>query len=87
MVFAAYSGEQWTVDDKYLYYPEYSDENISEIDDEKNITLDPHQINLTQESSSQYIPFKMPRFYDGYDLVNATLIVHFVNKDKYEDYA
>lgn len=88
--FAAYSGDEaveWSLDEKYLYYEEYSDENISEIDADKNIALNPHQINITQESNSQYIPFMMPRHYDGFDLVGTTLLIHFVNQYGYEEYA
>ena len=77
--------EGWTRSSNYLYYEEYSDDNISEVDDEKNVSLDRKQINLTQESNSQYIPFKMPRRYDGFDLLNTTIIIHYVNRDGYED--
>lgn len=86
---AAYSGDDgdWMHSDKYLYYPDYSDDNISTIDSKKNIIINQNQINLTQESNSQYIPFEMDRYYDGFDLMNATLLIHFVNKNKDEDYA
>lgn len=77
--------EGWTRSSNYLYYEEYSDENISSVDDLKNVLIDKKQINLTQESNSQYIPFKMPRRYDGFDLLNTTIIIHYVNKDGYED--
>ena len=77
--------EGWTRSSNYLYYEEYSDENISNVDDVKNVLIDKKQINLTQESNSQYIPFKMPRRYDGFDLLNTTIIIHYVNKDGYED--
>lgn len=82
-----YAGEDEVLSDKYLYYPEYSDEAISTIDEKKNIVLSEDQINITQESNSQYIPFRMPRFYDGFDLATTTLMIHFVNKNGYEDYA
>nr|DAZ82168.1 MAG TPA: hypothetical protein [Caudoviricetes sp.] len=77
--------EGWTRSSNYLYYEEYSDDNISNVDDLKNVLIDKKQINLTQESNSQYIPFKMPRRYDGFDLLNTTIIIHYVNKDGYED--
>lgn len=85
----AYSGEEelMVMSDKYLYYPEYSDDKISVIDDNKNIALDTRQMNLSQESNSQYIRFEMPRYYDGFDLMNTNLLIHFVNKEGYEDYA
>ncbi len=79
--------EGWTRSSNYLYYEEYSDENISNVDDVKNVLIDEKQINLTQESNSQYIPFKMPRRYDGFDLLNTTIIIHYVNKDGYEDHS
>jgi len=84
---AAYAGDDWTLDSKYLYYPEYHDDVISSIDSEKNITLDSRQINITQETNSQYIPFQMPRFYDGFDLKSTNILIHFLNKDGYDDYA
>lgn len=79
--------EGWTRSSNYLYYEEYSDDNISNVDDLKNVLIDKKQINLTQESNSQYIPFKMPRRYDGFDLLNTTIIIHYVNKDGYEDHS
>lgn len=77
--------EGWTRSSNYLYYEEYSDDNVSNVDDLKNVLIDKKQVNLTQESNSQYIPFKMPRRYDGFDLLNTTIIIHYVNKDGYED--
>lgn len=64
--------------DKYERYTEYSDPNYSVIDKNKNITLDPTQVNLTQEENSQYVPFKMFRFYDGVDILKMTLLMHAV---------
>lgn len=64
----------------YEFYDEYSDDNMSTVDEDKKITLHPKQINITQETNSQYIPFQMARYYDGYDLANAKLQVYFVNK-------
>ena len=64
--------------DKYVKYTEYYDPNFSIIDENKNITLDSSQINLTQEENSQYIPFKMFRRYDNIDQLNMTLLMHCV---------
>ena len=74
--------ENWTpVTDKgYEFYDEYSDENAATMDEMKIITLSPKQINITQESNSQYIPFRINRFYDGYDLTKAKLQIYFVNR-------
>ena len=74
--------ETWTpISDKgYLFYNDYSDENYSVVNSEKEVTLDPKQINLTQETNSQFIPFRMPRYYDGFDLTTTKLEVYFVNR-------
>lgn len=77
--------EEYTVSNKYLWYSDYSDDEISTIDNSKNISVNANQINLTQESNSQYIPFKMPRFSDGVDLMKMTLLIHFVTAQGYEN--
>lgn len=64
--------------EKYSRYTEYYDENFSIVDENKNITLDEHQINLTQEENSQYVPFKMFRRYDGVDMLEKTVLIHCV---------
>ncbi len=64
---------------KYDRYEEYKDIVFSTIDKQKNITLDDSQVNLTQEENSQYVPFKMFRYYDGIDIMKMTLLAHFVN--------
>ena len=84
---AAYAGDEWILDTKYRFYPEYNDDAVSIVDENKNIVLNSDQINVTQETNSQFIPFEMPRFYDGFDLSTTSLLFHFVNKDGYEDYA
>lgn len=89
VAYSTYSNntDNWILmNDKYSYYEDYSDDSVSIIDEDKNITLDPKQINLTQETNSQFIPFEMPRYFDGFDLINTTLLIHFVNKNKEEDY-
>ena len=60
-------------DDGYTYVGSYDkydhiDEKYSTIDNQKNIIMDSNQINITQEENSQYIPFRMPRYYDGVDI-------------------
>lgn len=79
--------ENFTRSDKYLWYDKYKDSKMSYINETKDITVDSSQINLTQETNSQYIPFRMPRYYDGIDLMEMSLQIHFVNKNKDEDYA
>lgn len=64
----------------YDYYDnEYSDDKITIVDDNKNIRLSDGQINLTQEKNSQYIPFEIPRYYDGFDLSTTELAIFWVN--------
>ncbi|MBO5828720.1 MAG: hypothetical protein J6R59_09745 [Paludibacteraceae bacterium] len=83
MMMAAYSGEDgnWQQHTDYVRYHSFSDDYISNIDDEKNITLHKKQFNITQEENSQYIPFEMPRYYDGFDLVNTVLSIHYNTKN------
>ena len=80
---AAYSGDDgnWQQHNGYVRYSVFSDDNISVITDTKDINLDGNQFNITQEENSQYIPFEMPRYYDGYDLVDAAISVHYTTKN------
>ena len=79
--------ENWTRSDKYLWYDEYHDDNLSAVDELKNISVNDKQINVTQESNAQYIPFRMPRYYDGVDLVSMNILIHYVTSGGYEDYS
>ena len=72
--------------DKYDRYTEYSDPNFSVVDKNKNISLNDEQQNFTQEENSQYMPFKMFRYYDGIDIMKMTLLVHFVNANNNDVY-
>ena len=80
--FEVYSGDDgsWQQHADYVRYYNLSDDNISTINDRKEITLNDKQINITQEENSQYIPFEMNRYYDGYDLVNAVISIHYETK-------
>lgn len=79
--------EVWTRSERYVWYDEFDDTNISIVDDQKNIKLDESQVNLSQEELSQYIPFEMSRRYDNFDIaVNARLQFHYVNAEGGEDY-
>ena len=80
---AAYSGNDgnWQQHPDYVRYSDFSDDNISTINDTKDINLNTKQINITQEENSQYIPFEMSRYYDGFDLVNTALSVHYNTKN------
>ena len=78
---AAYS--EWTKSSDYDWYEEYSDDKISHIDENKNITVDASQINISQEENSQFIPFEMSRYYDGFDLMTTVIWIHYLTNDGY----
>jgi len=71
----------------YTWFADYSDDQWSYINKNKDIQLDANQINITQESNSQVIPFEMPRYYDGIDLLQMTIQIHYLNADREENYA
>lgn len=78
--------ESWVLSDKYLFYEDYSDDVVSHVDSDKNIVFDRGQINITQEANSQFIPFEMSRYYDGFDLSSTNILFHFVNSRGADDY-
>lgn len=84
----AYDGEsEWSLpDSKYRIYEEYFDANYSTIDELKNIHINPKQTTFSQEANAQYIPFEMPRMYDGFDLKTTTLWFHFINAEGGDGY-
>ena len=65
--------EVWTYNPRYNTYDNYTDENYVVIDDQKNIGSVTNQVNIVQENNSQYIPFKIKRYWDGIDLMNEGL--------------
>lgn len=80
----AYAGDDgnWMQHTGYKHYSIYSDEKVSKVSADKSISLDSNQFNITQESNSQFIPFEMPRRYDGYDLAEkAVLSIHYDRSD------
>ena len=81
---AAYAGDggSWQQHRDYVVYNVFSDEDISTISDNKDILLNRKQFNITQEENSQYIPFEMPRYYDGFDLVNTVISIHYETSSK-----
>lgn len=83
---AAGTDENFIKSGSYTWYNDYSDDSFSLIDENKEIAVNSNQINITQEDNSQVIPFEMPRFYDGVDLMKMTLQIHYVNADKAENY-
>lgn len=78
--------DPFVLSDEYKQYKNYEDEKFSYVNDMKEITVDSSQVNLTQEENSQYIPFEMPRYYDGIDLMNMLIQIHFVNPSNREWY-
>lgn len=86
-VMQAVVGDDFTRSGKYKWYDQYEDSAYSIIDKLKNIKMDDNQINLTQEDNSQFIPFEMPRYYDGVDLMQMLIQVHYVNKENQDGIA
>ena len=78
---AAYSEETWLQDEKYVRFNNYFDSKISRVDETKNISIDPTQLNISQEVNSQFIPFEMFRFYDGFDLTEMAISIHYTRND------
>ena len=76
---ASYSEEEYVKIDNYDWYDEFDDTNYSTVDINKNITVDPKQVNITKETNSQFIPFKILRYWDGIDLTKMELWIHYVN--------
>ena len=88
MVMAAYdepavfaANDNWISHSGYPTFNSYVDENISHVDSGKNIIVDSSQVNITQEANSQFIPFEMDRYYDGIDLKDMEITVHFTNSN------
>lgn len=79
---ATVSGWTRVTNPKYAWFDEFTDDKISYVDENKDITIDNSQINISQESKSQFIPFEMPRYYDGIDLTKMAISIHFTNSDK-----
>ena len=77
----AASNSSWTRKSGSKYYTDYSDDNISTINDIKGVIVNDKQVNITQEKNSQFIPFEMNRYYDGYDLIQTTIQIYYVNAD------
>ena len=78
------SAETWTADkEHYPWYDCYYDEAYSYIDENKNIKIDNGQINITNESYAQFIPFEMKRYYDGIDLSQMTISMIYITQDGY----
>lgn len=66
-------------DGRYVIYDEYYDNSYSTVDKLKNVTVDSSQINIVQETNSQYIPFRIPRYWDGIDLMKMLIQIRYEN--------
>lgn len=62
----------------------HADENYSIIDEYKIVQLNDKQINVTQESRGQYVPFEMARFYDNIDLSAGSISINYVRNGETE---
>lgn len=80
--FAVYVDDGYESVEGYTQYSQYTDDKYSMVDTNKNITMDSSQINITQEKNSQYIPFQMPRYYDGIDLSAREMTISIRCSDK-----
>ena len=71
--------EEYTscTDGRYEIYTNYQDDAYSTVDNLKNIAVDPTQINIMQEENSQYMPFKIPRYWDGIDLMDMLIQIRY----------
>ena len=72
--------EHWTRNESYDWSSTYDDEQYSTIDEKKIITVNENQINVAQEAYGQFIPFKIPRYYDKIDLAQSSLSIHYIRK-------
>lgn len=77
----------FTRSDKYVWIDDYEDTVYSSIDENRNITVNSAQVDVTQENNGQIVPFEMPRFYDGIDLMGMTIQIHYMNASNEENYA
>lgn len=84
--FAASADDGYTKSGNYVWYDTYTDNDFSFVNATKDIVMNENQINITQENNSQIIPFEMPRYYDGVDLMQMTIQIHYVNADNNENY-
>ena len=71
----------------YPIYDVFEDTELTTINANKKMSLNASQLNLTQERNSQYVPFSMPRYCDGYDLANGIIWIITDAGEKKEPYA
>lgn len=78
--FALGTTDEWVKSDRYMMYPEYRDEEYTYIEGRTigDITA---QISVQGEAYSQYISFMINRYYDGIDLIEMSIWIHYELKD------
>lgn len=76
---AVEDGYTLCTDGRYEVYNEYYDDSYSTVDKLKNVTVDSSQINIVQETNSQYIPFRIPRYWDGIDLMSMLIQIGYTS--------
>lgn len=76
------NNSEWTPvsDQGYKFYDDYSGDDVSAVIPGKKIVMKPNQLNFMQESNSQYVPFQMHRYYDGFDMGKTKLQFYYVNQ-------
>lgn len=65
-------------DNRYEVNDEYADYNIVAVNN-KSVDISGRQYIVAGEKNSRYIPFRMSRFYDGFDLHETLLLIHYVD--------
>ena len=75
------NGYTLCTDGRYEVYDQYFDDSYSTVDKLKNVSVDSSQINIVQETNSQYISFRIPRYWDGIDLMNMLIQVRYAHAD------
>lgn len=73
----------WVRHEDYRWFNDFSDDRISEVDDNRSINVHISQIGISQEVNSQFVPFEMNRFWDNIDLTEMLLTFHYTTFDKY----
>lgn len=77
------SSAVWTAvsDQGYKFYEDYSGDDVSAVTSGRKIVMKPDQMNFMQESNSQYVPFQMPRYFDGFDMGKVKIQFYYLNEN------
>lgn len=71
----------------YTWISDYDDSVFSTVNSDLDISVVSTQSTVTQGNNSQVIPFEMPRYYDGIDLMEMSIQIHSLNGNKEENYS